>query len=517
MRNNQRILTVVLALLLVFALAACQATPTTGSTTAPTTTKATTAAPTTTGTTAPPEPVVLTLLMSGDNTPNPDNLVLQELKKRLDYTVSINYVAAADYTTKLNALIAAKTLPDLFSISTVDGLQFRDAGLLADLTEIIPANAPTIMAEVGDDLALAPVNADGKVYLILKGKLAYAMNTNVRTDWLANVNLSMPTDLDSLYNVLKAFTDGDPNKSGKKDTFGLAAGIGLNYTASIFGAYGIPIGRNIQLADGTVTTWLKHPAVLDAFAYVRRLYSEGLMEPDFATIPTMDMFGKLWTGVAGAMIFQCVGPTNNWMPGRYTETPVPTFGFASIAGPGGKGGVPKSYPNYNNGWVVAASCKFPVDAVKLIDYCSTPDGNDLIQLGVENVMFKWVDKAAGKYERIAPYNDDATHRAAGAFVYTGLTVAKIDTEVRLFNPQTQEGVALAYANGLPDATIIGAFAEQTEYGAALTAIVNEAYAQLIVTKGDVAAEYAEFIKRWDNEGGKVWQTAATRKYKEENP
>ena len=116
MKNSKRILSVALALLLVFALAACQSTPTTtGGTTGATTTKATTAtttaATTTTGTTAPPEPIVISTLHAGDNTPNPDNLVLQEITKLTGYIVEMTYVPGADYNTKLNALIAADDLP----------------------------------------------------------------------------------------------------------------------------------------------------------------------------------------------------------------------------------------------------------------------------------------------------------------------------------------------------------------------------------------------------------------------
>ncbi|NLO35220.1 MAG: extracellular solute-binding protein [Clostridiaceae bacterium] len=522
MKNSKRILSVALALLLVFALAACQSTPTTtGGTTGATTTKGTTAtttaATTTTGTTAPPEPIVISTLHAGDNTPNPDNLVLQEITKLTGYIVEMTYVPGADYNTKLNALIAADDLPDLFSLGTNDALQMRDAGLLTDLTDILPANAPTIMADVGDELFKAPANFDEKIYLVFRGALGYPMNTSIRTDWLANVGLEMPKNLDEFYTVLKAFTEDDPNKSGKKDTFGLAGGIGRNYYASIFGAYGIPVDRNIQLSDGTVTTWMKHPMILDAFEYMQKLYKENLMEPDFATIPAMELFGKLWTGVAGVLIFQCVGTTNNWMPSRYTETPLPTFGFATLAGPGGSGGVPTIYPDYNSGWVVAASCETPVDAVKLAEFFASDAGDELLYLGVEDVMFRWTDKAAGKYERIAPYTDDATHRAAGAFVYHGRFASKNNIEVRLFNELTREGVALAHSQGLPDATIVGAFDENVEYASALGAIIEEAFAQLVVTDGDLAAEHAEFMKQWDEAGGTIWEEAATAMYKAENP
>lgn len=467
----------------------------------------------------PTQSIAISMMIAGDNTPNPENLVLDEIKKRTGYKIDMLYVPGADYDTKLNAFIVSKSLPDIFRVDATDAIELRNAGMLTDLTDILPEYAPHIVSEVGDNLLKSPANFDDRVYLVMRGALGYPMNTNIRTDWLKNVGMNMPTNLNEFYEVLKAFTENDPNQNGKKDTYGMTCNMNL-YTStfsSIFGAYGIPLGRNIQLDDGTVTTWFKHPLVLDAFKYLQKLYNEGLIEPDFATIPNMDMFSKLWTGVTGVIIFQCVGPTNNWMPSRYIEDPPPTFGFARLAGPGGSGGVPKVYPEYGSGWVLASSCEYPIDAVLLADYLTSEEGDELLYLGVEGVMFRWIDKEAGQYERIPPYNDDATHRAAGAFVYHGMFAGRNNTEVRLFNQQTREGVEFAHSMALEDAFIISSFQEDIEYKAALDAIIAEAFAQLIVTSGNIEDEYTEFIKRWDEEGGLIWQAAATKIYNEENP
>ena len=44
----------------------------------------------------------------------------------------------------------------------------------------------------------------------------------MRTDWLKNLGMELPTDLDSLYEVYYAFTQGS-DKDGANDTFGLCA------------------------------------------------------------------------------------------------------------------------------------------------------------------------------------------------------------------------------------------------------------------------------------------------------
>ena len=52
-----------------------------------------------------------------------------------------------------------------------------------------------------------------------------------------------------------------------------------------------------------------------------------------------------------------------------------------------------------------------------------------------------------------------------------------------------------------------------EYETTLADIVKECVAQLIVTTGDVEAEYQEFVSRWESEGGLELEAEATETYK----
>jgi putative aldouronate transport system substrate-binding protein len=262
----------------------------------------------------------------------------------------------------------------------------------------------------------------------------------------------------------------------------------------------------IILDNGTLPTWVKHPRFLDAVAYIRRLIADGLVEPDWATIPQMEMFGKLWNGVAGALEWECVGPTNNWMPGRYTEATPPVFDFPIIRGPGGTHGVTKRFPNYLSGCVISA--KADIEAcIRIADYCKTIEGSDLLYLGVENVMYKWIDKTNGTFEYIAPYNDPTTHRANGGYVYWEyLFVPKNFTSFRTLNKQTREGVTLAYSEGLENtANVVAALKSRVEYGAEMDQIINEMLARLYVTTDNLKTVYDRYIKEWETAGGAEWE------------
>ena len=459
----------------------------------------------------------LTLMMFGDNTPTEDNAVLRAIEEKLGIKLNVIYVPAADYTAKLNTLVASRTLPDVFTIdgAKIAAEEFRDQGMLLKLDELLPAYGPHIMAEIGDVLYNSPVNQKDGVYAVFPASLDYASNLSVRTDWLENLGLSMPTNLDELYEVLKAFTFDDPDGNGENDTIGYVGSMASMRTFEhIFGAYGICVNKPYLMEDGTVTTYMKAPLYLEAIKYLRQMYQDGILDPDFATIPLMSAFEKLWTGRVGVFDFQGVGTTNNWMPGRYTEDPVPTFGFAIIAGPGGQGGPIKQYPRYTLYTAISSTTQYPEKAMELIDFLTSEEGDELTYLGVEGLHYEWVDMDAGQYKKIEPFNDAAAHRADGGFVYW-CGYAANNAELRTMNELTRDGQALAREYGIAYPKIIKTLEAEREYGTTLSDIAMEAFAQLIVTTGDVDEEYQEFVARWEEEGGLEYEAEATEAYAEQ--
>ena len=458
------------------------------------------------------EPVEISILMSGDNTPAADNIVLQELGKRTNTKINMTYVPIADLATKKSTLAAANSLPDIFPTGGDEAIEFRDGGLLADVGDLVNQYGPNIIANVGENLTRSPIN-EGGIYLILNARLKYVKQLCMRTDWLENLGMELPTDLDSLYDVLYAFTYNDPDGDGVDDTFGLCADANPSIFATIFGAYGIPVGKNIELEDGTITTWVKHPKFLEAMEYLNKLNKDGLIEPDWATIPRMDMFAKLWNGVAGAIEWECVGPTNNWIPMRYTEDPPPTFDFPIIKGPDGSYGTPAAVPDLLNGWAFSSNCKNLEAAVKLANYCMSEEGNELLYLGIEGVRYTWIDKENGEYELLGEYKDLATHRAAGGYCYWWLFAPKNNTELRTLNKQTQEGVALAHKIALQHPYIVATLETRTEYGADMDQVINEMYVELLDADGDLKPIYDSYIAAWEEVGGKEWEAEATAAWK----
>ena len=459
----------------------------------------------------------ITVLMMENASADPDNMVLKALEEKTGTNINMITATAADYAAKLSNLIAASETPDIFWVGSLkDAQDYINSGLVANVEELLVKLAPNVMEETGDLLHEVAVNEEG-VYLVPSGARPYGINLNMRADWLENLGLEMPTDLESYKKVLHAFTYDDPDGNGADDTYGLEftlEQVGVQAWINVFGAFDIPAGKEILLEDGTVTTWVKHPRFLEAMAYIREIVDDGVCEPDFISIPAMSAFEKLWTGVAGCLEFQCVGPTNNWMPGRYTEDPVPEFCFPKIEGPDGKSGVPASYPTLSSGYMFSADCANLEGAIRIADFCMSKEGDELLYLGIEDEMYRWVDEDEGKYEYLGEYTDSTVHRAAGGFCYWGLFMRTDNIEFRSLNAQTREGVQKAWENAIEWPYIPYPSEVKAEYGADLDQAIKEMLAELFTTKEPLQTVYDKWISEWETLGGSEWEEELTALWEE---
>ena len=101
------------------------------------------------------EPVPVSILLSGDNTPNAENMVLDALGEATNTIIEMTYVPSADIATKRSTMAASETLPDLFSVGGTEAQEYIDAGLLYDLTGM-EDKAPNWFGNAGDLISQMP-------------------------------------------------------------------------------------------------------------------------------------------------------------------------------------------------------------------------------------------------------------------------------------------------------------------------------------------------------------------------
>ena len=237
---------------------------------------------------------------------------------------------------KLNSQIASQVLPDFFHVSTAQFEQLVQAGQLEDLTSVIQDYATPVTKKfmTGNYSGmLDAVTRDGKIYGIPSGTsyLDASYMMWIRTDWLENVGMEVPTTLEELEAVMEAFVHNDPDQNGIDDTYALATSSEeLPYNTALFnmfgaypyvwckdgedrlqqGMFGPDYRDNLQLAIDTLAKWYTkgylHPDVAT--------YDEAMKEEDIYVDKCGIAFGNAWLSYWPLNNHVMINPDAKWRP-----------------------------------------------------------------------------------------------------------------------------------------------------------------------------------------------------------
>lgn len=243
----------------------------------------------------------------------------------------------------------------------------------------------------------------------------------IRTDWLDNLNqtekltrilteelghmpsaqelednkFKKPTDLVEFYRVARAFTKYDPDGNGRDDTYGYTGTSDMwsdNWIQIAFSG-----GYQMMVDDGTGTYTASSitDGAQKAMAFLNRMQQEGIMHPDWQTDTFDKKEQKFCQGKVG--MIECHAWYNNVISGFRSANPKYSIEEASAiiemmdppAGPDGKYGI-SGHPNF---WtVVCLSSNMSEakreNALKLMDYLYSEEGQNLFVYGIEGVHFK---------------------------------------------------------------------------------------------------------------------------------
>jgi len=184
--------------------------------------------------TAPSGPPVVTGLFSTATIPNANASVLSEINARTGIDFQITWVPEADINSRLNAVIASGNLPDIFQFGSALGMELAGHGALLQLDDLLTRYGQHILSDKQNDIRKG-LNGQGKIWGIPDSYTSSPVTTAIRKDWTRNVGFPVPSSnisdmkVSDFINLMRAFTNNDPNKNGIADTFGLCfAMVGLD-------------------------------------------------------------------------------------------------------------------------------------------------------------------------------------------------------------------------------------------------------------------------------------------------
>ncbi|MDQ0088919.1 putative aldouronate transport system substrate-binding protein [Paenibacillus anaericanus] len=181
-------------------------------------------------------PITITTAIVDENRPNAfkpgesltDNVHTRWMEENLGIVTKFDWIVSKfdDADTKIRLALAVNgKLPDTFNADGDILKNLLQADKLLPLDDAIEKYAHPRLKEALEKYAytLTEVTKDGKIYGLphfSEGDEGTVMW--IRKDWLEKLSLDPPTTISQLENVLKAFSEQDPNGNGLDDEVGLA-------------------------------------------------------------------------------------------------------------------------------------------------------------------------------------------------------------------------------------------------------------------------------------------------------
>jgi putative aldouronate transport system substrate-binding protein len=240
----------------------------------------------------------------------PNLWFFQELEKKTGVHINWEPVKDADWRTRVNLTFASMDLPDVILSGDVDIEEYGvSQGLLVPLEDLIPQYMPNYYSRMKmNDADKAMYASDGHIYWLgslIAQNINHDGNHYINKTWLDKLGLKVPTTIDELTTVLRAFRDNDPNGNGIKDEIPFSGGDLKHQTQGLythFANFGVPlvtfVYATIDKNDKVV-----FPGYMEGFRpaleWLNMCYKEGLLDMEAITQDSNAWGTKMNAGLVG--------------------------------------------------------------------------------------------------------------------------------------------------------------------------------------------------------------------------
>ena len=342
--------------------------------------------------------------------------------------------------TRISGNAASKNPIDAFQavgFSNFDLMRYGAAGTFIDLTPYINAEVMpnlTAILEKHPEIRAAITMSDGKIYGLPAGEqmgtagigrekdysiFAVPQFSMINKAWLDDLGLAMPTTLDELHDVLKAFKDNDMSAK----YYGNAAGTTIPMSTGFdqwcwgqnvfYAGFGFTNWPNDVCMDLVVDKDNKVNFVSDddgyraAVTYFHNWYAEGLMDLEMFSQDTNQLISKCQNGYVGVSTWWEINEIMGPHAADYVYLPI-------LNGPDGTSNVTLRTGGATNAGQlsITAQCKDPAALLRFYDLWDNGENTMQLQYGPIGVYFTEQDekgmwKSITDEESRAKYNKGA--------------------------------------------------------------------------------------------------------------
>ncbi|MBD1379414.1 extracellular solute-binding protein [Metabacillus arenae] len=447
----------------------------------------------------------------------PEKKILDILAEKTNMDLDIQFVPATTYVEKVNTLFSTGSFPDSVVLDLEMLTQYKEAIRDGQFWEIGPyLDDYENLSKMRDDV-LENTKVDDKIYMIYEGKPLSRQGIIYRKDWAENLGLSAPKNTEEFYEMLRAFTEDDPDGNGKDDTIGLTDRNELIFGAFKTVASWFHTPNNFGVKDGKIVPEFMFPEYMETLDFFRKLHKNGYINKDFPVTSKTDQQAMLSNGTAGVYVGS-MGDVQSLYTNASEINPNAELDVHNqVAGPDGKFTV-WSLPGYGNAILFPKSSVESEEELKKIlsfyDYLMTPEGANLIYWGIEGEHYTIKDGMAN-------IKDQNLFDREVLPIQT-LEIAEQETNGRLNGYFTYEPKAKAeelFKDNeqylIPDPTIGLDSPTFVEKSASLQQIIDDATYKYII--GDIDKKgFQAAVDQWKKQGGDKIIEEFSASYKKEN-
>lgn len=455
--------------------------------------------------TANPSITILSKSFNANSASN-DSPVVKELEKVLGTKLDLKWAPSATYNEKVVTTMGSGVYPHLMLVDarTSSIVYAARKGIFYDVTDAFtqPDKYPNLAQ--ADSHINHNISIDGRVYGIYRARTVGRAGVTIRKDWLDNLGLEMPTTVDEFYNVLRAFTEDDPDGNGQKDTYGM---IVTNYLAgplyNLAVWMGAPNGWGLD-KDGNMAPAFMFDEFMDALKFMRDCYEKGYINQNMSSLPSDKWNEQFLNGYSGVIIDVAdrARRVAQNMQEMNPNAVVDVFGYVKKDA----NSEPRSYPTSGHGgfYVIPSPSVTNEDQLdfmlNVIDKMNGEEATNLMNYGIEGVHYT-VDE--NNYVTVkndsalkAQYND-LNQISMGLVKYPDGLKTKYTAAVAEKIDQVYEDNEKYAVFDMSEPYVSPTYARRSTQ---LDSIVSAAELQFII--GSLSEEqYWNEIERWKNMGG----------------
>ena len=269
----------------------------------------------------------------------------------------------------------------------------------------------------------------------------------MRQDWLNNLGLEVPTNVEELHTVLTAFRNDDPNGNGLKDEvpFFVRQWQELLRLVTLWDgrSSGSDTAHDFLVQDGKIAHGYAGEGYREGIKNINLWYNEGLIDAE--------VFTRGSTAREYLLSENLGGMTHDWFASTSGYNPklrdkIEGFDLAVIEPPASISGVQmaehRRIPVKPDGWAISYTNHDPVTTIKYFDFYFTPEGRRLANFGIEGTHYEVVDGEAiftKEFMDAGPVNSQLYQ--VGAQVQRGYP-QDFKYEIQWTNPSAIKGIEL---------------------------------------------------------------------------